>query len=241
MSVEDIVFELARRTGGSVGQSFTGIGDNAEGFAKYRTSKIIAWEEFKKKGVWVGPSYKYGKYAEVFHTPSRKFEFQSGSLKALLGTGQPITEATLLPHYEASRDSGGGTAYPLVLNPYQPVLAIENGSQNYGWAQESFLVMHGLGWTNLAEINRETAEGLGIHDGDIVWVESSTGKLKARARVVEGMHPNAVAMAIGQGHDAYGKWQKGIGVNPNQIIGADIDRLSGQSALFATKVRVYRA
>jgi hypothetical protein len=50
-----------------------------------------------------------------------------------------------------------------------------------------------------------------------------------------------VSIARGQGHRADGEWAKGIGVNPNEIIGVDYDRLSGQSALFNTRVRVYRA
>jgi hypothetical protein len=48
-------------------------------------------------------------------------------------------------------------------------------------------------------------------------------------------------MAAGQGHYAPGQWQKGIGVNPNEIIGVDYDRLSGQSTFFNTRVRVYKA
>jgi len=50
-----------------------------------------------------------------------------------------------------------------------------------------------------------------------------------------------VAMAAGQGHYAPGQWQKGIGVNPNEIIGVDYDNLSGQSTFFNTRVKVYRA
>ena len=36
-------------------------------------------------------------------------------------------------------------------------MVIENGSQNYPWAQEVFLPMHGIGWGTLVEIHRETA------------------------------------------------------------------------------------
>ena len=55
------------------------------------------------------------------------------------------------------------------------------------------------------------------------------------------MRPGVVSIARGQGHYAYGKWDRGIGVNPNEIIGVDYDRLSGQSAFFNTRVNVYRA
>jgi len=48
-------------------------------------------------------------------------------------------------------------------------------------------------------------------------------------------------MPFGQGHTSYGKWQKGIGCNPNEVIGIDFDVLSGQSAFFNTRVNMYKA
>ncbi len=238
----DIVFEIAGRLGGTVGQSFAGIGDDAQGFVRYRTADFTSWDRLLEQGVWVGPDYEYYKYGRIFHTPSEKFEFRSGNLEALLkGTGEEINSLTCLPHYEEVKFLGDSGDYPLVLTTYQPLLNIENGSQNYPWAQEMFLVMHGAGWTNFVEINRSTAQTMGIKDGDTVWVESRFNKIKARARVFEGIHPGVVSIANGQGHDACGQWAKGIGVNPNEIIGVDYDRLSGQSALFNTRVRVYRA
>jgi anaerobic selenocysteine-containing dehydrogenase len=238
----DIIFELAGRLGGTVGQSFAGIGDGAQGFIRYRTGVLMSWEELLEQGVWVGPAYQYHKYDRVFHTPSGKFEFRSGNLEAWLKeTGQKIDSLTCLPHYEAAEFLGDSNRYPLLLSTYHPLLNVENGSQNYPWAQEMYLVMHGMGWNNFAEINSQTAHTLGISDGDMVWVESPFNKIEVRARVFEGIHPGVVSIASGQGHYARGKWAKGIGVNPNEIIGVDYDRLSGQAAYFNTRVRVYRA
>ena len=146
-----------------------------------------------------------------------------------------------LPHYEEAGFLGNKESYPLMLSTYQPLLNIENGSQNYPWAQETFLVMHGFGWTNFVEINSQTAQALGIKDGETVWVESPFNRIKVRARVFEGIHPQVVSISCGQGHYAYGGWQQGIGVNPNEIIGVDYDYLSGQSSFFNTRVRVYQA
>jgi len=238
----DIVFALARGLGGTVEQSFTSIGDNAQEFVEFRTGTLALWEKLLEQGVWVGKSYQYYKYDRVFQTPSKKFEFRSGNMEALLKkTGQPVDSLKCLPHYEEVEFLGDGNSYPLLLSTYQPLLNVENGSQNYPWAQEMFLVTHGVGWTNFAEMNRHTAQALGIKDGDMVWVESPFSKLKVRARVFEGIHPRVVSIASGQGHHAYGSWAKDIGVNPNEIIGVDYDHLSGQAACFNTRVRVYKA
>ncbi|MFC1963897.1 molybdopterin-dependent oxidoreductase [Chloroflexota bacterium] len=231
----EILFSLAQSLGGSVAESFHGIGGRAEGFVRYRTEPLIPWAEFLEKGVWVGSAYRYHKYEEVFQTPSGKFEFRSGNLQ------QIIKDAALLPHQKTVSFLGNPSEYPLVLQVYQPVLDVENGGQNYPWAQEFYLVLHGRGWENFAEINRQTARTLNIREGDTVWVESPFGKIKVKARVFEGIHPEVVGIALGQGHYANGKWANGIGVNPNEIIGVDYDRLSGQSAFYNTRVKVYRA
>ena len=103
------------------------------------------------------------------------------------------------------------------------------------------MVLHGQGWSNFVEINSETANIYGIRNGDLVWVESQFGKLKGIARVFQGIHPNVIAIANGQGHWACGRWAKGMGVNPNTILGVDYDKISGQSTFFNTRVKVYKA
>ncbi len=239
-SVGDIVFQLAMKTGGSVSEAFTGIGDSAEGFVRFRTETVLPFEDLTKNGVWVGPEYKYGKYGSVLKTPSGKFEFFSAALREkelpLSSVAQPG-----LPRYVAPAFQGDEKEFPFVLTTYQPVLQIESGSQNYPWAQEVYFVMHGVGWNSLAEMNADVARSIGVKDGEEVWVESAFSRIKAKARVTEWVSPDCVAMARGQGHYAPGRWHKGIGVNPNDITGIDFDWLSGQPAIFNTRVKVYRA
>ena len=241
--ITDVIFELTGRLGGTVARSFAGLGSDAEGFVKYRTEGIIPWPEFRERGVWVGPAYEYYKYDRIFQTPTGKFEFYSYGLEnRLKEAGRKVDDRLICqPHYEDAQFQGDRVDYPLVLAPYRPLLNVENGSQNYPWAQEMLLVMHGRGWNNFAEMNSQTAKALGIEDEDMVWVESPFNRLKVKARVIEGIHPGVVSIATGEGHHAYGEWAKGIGVNPNEIIGVDYDRISGQTAFYNTRVRVYRA
>jgi anaerobic selenocysteine-containing dehydrogenase len=238
----DILFDIARGLKGGVAQSFANIGDHAEGFVKFRTEKLIPWKDFLKKGVWIGKDYEYKKYDRIFQTPSKKFEFSSGNLKAILAKMKRETSAgsDYLPHYTEAKFLGDKEKFPFLLLPYQPLMAVENGSQNYPWAQEIFLPMNGVGWETLAEINSETAKRLRLRDGQMVWVESPFQKIKAKVKFSEGVHPGVVAIPSGQGHYSYGKWQKGIGVNPYEIIGVDYDSLSGQAAFFNTRVRIYK-
>jgi anaerobic selenocysteine-containing dehydrogenase len=242
-SIIDIIFQVAKGVNGSIAQSFTNMGDQAEGFVKFRTETLVPWTEFLKKGVGAEKDYEYKKYHRIFQTPSKKFEFSSGNLKLLLAKTEKGKEEGLdyLPHAHEAKFLGDKDKYPLVLLPYQPLMVIENGSQNYPWAQEIFLPMDGVGWETLVEINSETAKSLKLRDGQVVWVESPFQKIKAKVKFSEEVHPDVVAIPSGQGHTSYGKWQKGIGVNPNEIIGVDYDTLSGQAAFFNTRVKVYKA
>ncbi|OGP90817.1 MAG: hypothetical protein A2157_05030 [Deltaproteobacteria bacterium RBG_16_47_11] len=242
-SLVGILFQLSKRLQRGVEQSFAHLGDDSEGFVKFRTATLMPWKEFLNKGVWIGKDYEYRKYGHIFHTPSKKFEFYSGNLKSLLTKARKGTERELdyLPHYKEARFLGEKEKYPLVLLPYQPLMVLENGSQNYPWAQEIFLPMHGVGWGTLIEINSETANALKLKNGQRVWVESSFQKIMARVKCSEGVHPQVVAIPVGQGHYSYGKWQKGMGVNPNDILGVDYDSISGQAAFFNTRVKVYPA
>ncbi len=223
-----IIFELVDELGGDVETRFgkTNIGCDPEGFVKYRTNNFVSWDTFKADGVWKGDDYQYRKYDQIFETDSGKFKFHAGNLSL----------DRLTSDYKGSSSDNA-----LVLTTYHPVLDIRNGNQNYPWAQEIFLVMHGYGWNNFVEINSENADQLGIEDMDWVWVESSSGnKIKVKARVFEGTKPGAVAIALGQGHTC-GEWANDIGVNPNYIICEDYDIESGQPSFSNTRVKIYRA
>ena len=238
-----MIFEISKRMKGEVARSFSALGGDSEGFVQFRTSTLTPWEELLKKGGWIGKEYHYQKYARLFQTPSKKFEFESGNLRSLLSKTGNIKKERLdfLPHYSGVKFLGEKGKYPLILLPYQPLLMMGNGSQNYPWAQEIYLPMQGMGWDIVVEINSKTAETFHLKNGQIVWIESSFQRIKGRLKLSEGIHPEVVAIPSGQGHYAYGKWQKGIGVNSNEIMGVDYDRLSGQASFFNTRVKIYKA
>lgn len=220
-----ILFDLATRT--SLPTPFSPVASDSENFAEdfvnYRTHLLMGWDDFREVGVWRGSSYSYRNYA--FGTASGKFEFHPDHLERLLNVGLP----------------GENTVYPLRLAIYRPVLEIRGSSQNFPWAQEMYLVMHGHGWRNLVEIGHESAHKFGIGEGNKVIVESTFGEIEGEARVMQGMQPGVVAIATGQGHFASGRFADDMGMNPNDVIGTEYDEPSGQPSLFNTRVRIRKA
>lgn len=244
----------------SIKKSFDGIGgtygDTAEGYTRSRTEIFWknlpgGWEELKAKGtVNVGPY----KFKTEFSTPSKKFEFSSGTLKKLFAD-KKVTDTDLavyrikgrgelvyVPHYEEPTFIGDSTKYPLVLITYKNQLNQEGRSANTPWAQEMYQnPLYGMGWTNLAEINPDSANKYGIAEGDAIYVESEVGTIKAIAKISEGIHPEVVAICYGQGHWAYGKWAKDKGANPNEITGVMYEHITGMAAYFNTRVKISKA
>jgi molybdopterin-containing oxidoreductase family iron-sulfur binding subunit len=97
-------------------------------------------------------------------------------------------------------------------------------------------------WDTWLEINPQIARRLGIANGDEVWVESPTGeRLKVRAVLYEGARPDVVNMPFELGHEAYGRWAKGRGANPNRLVMNDTNPLTGTLNPYATRVKVYKA
>ncbi|MGB8078270.1 MAG: molybdopterin dinucleotide binding domain-containing protein, partial [Gallionella sp.] len=79
---------------------------------------------------------------------------------------------------------------------------------------------------------------LGIVEGDIVEVAGKNGSVKVQAYIIPGIHPDAVSIPIGRGHDAMGRYAKGYGVNPFQILDMVFDKETGELALHETRVKI---
>jgi len=224
------------------------------------------WETLTREGFWADPPYTFGEWERVLHTPSKKFEFFSQALQHKLeelaekeasrrqiSLEQALEEilrglklhgrgdAVYLPHYEPIRYAGDPQAFPLLLNTYKTMAHAEGRGANAPWLQQIQGLHVNVRWDSWVEMNPETAKTRGIRDGDQVWVESSLGRIKTRAKLYAGAMPHVVNIPFEQGHRAYGRWAKGRGVNPNEILVNETDFLGGLAAFFSTRVKVYKA
>ncbi|MBI2370865.1 MAG: molybdopterin-dependent oxidoreductase, partial [Deltaproteobacteria bacterium] len=83
-STGDVVIALAKRIGGSVGQSFPWkdypelIREKVKGLHDAQKGNIVAptfeqfWDAFKQKGFWANPPYKFRDWEQGFKTPSKR-------------------------------------------------------------------------------------------------------------------------------------------------------------------------
>ncbi len=65
-----------------------------------------------------------------------------------------------------------------------------------------------------------------IIEGDFVDIETDYGKLTTQAYLSKAMRPDPVSISLGQGHTSYGRYAKGRGVNPvNLLNGENLETL----------------
>lgn len=156
--------------------------------------------------------------------------------------------------YEPFDETAAGAAgdFPLHAVTQRPMAMYHSwGSQN-AWLRQ-------LLDSNRLYIHRGTAEALGIADDDWVWVTSRHGRVKAQARLMDGVNPETVWTwnAIGKRAGAWGldpgaaEAERGFLLNhliddllPAQAGGyryANADPVTGQAAWYDLKVRVEKA
>lgn len=221
------------------------------------------WEALLVQGAWWDPADSYGEPSRMFKTKSRKFEFYSLNLKHQLKTaaqtiekesGIPVDRALeailndqglqvrddrlYMPHFESVSFAGNEKEYPFYLNTYKLMSYAGGGGANQPWLQENPAVHLKSKWDSWVEINPQVAQNMRITDGDWVWLESPKGRVKVKARLYAGTAPNMVNLPVGQGHLAFGRWAKGRGVNPNDLVINMDDTLKGLGVWGMTRVRI---
>jgi anaerobic selenocysteine-containing dehydrogenase len=135
---------------------------------------------------------------------------------------------------------GDATQYPLHFLPYRSLQFDDGRSAHLPWMQELPDPVSSAMWSLPVEIDPQTAAKLGIQTGDRVRVESPYGKLEAPAYVDPAAVPGVVSMAIGQGHQRFGRYASKRGANPISILAPAWEESTGALALGATRVRVVR-
>src|SRR4029078_5285814 len=112
---------------------------------------------------------------------------------------------------------------------------------NKPWLQELPDATSKITWGSWAEIHPETAGNLGVPTGDGVKVETEAGSVELPAYVYGGVRPDVVAIPLGQGHTAYGRPAKGIGVNAVALLPPAQDAASGSVAYLSARARVSKS
>jgi len=179
---------------------------------------------------------RYEKYAETdahsgqhrgFDTPTGKIEIYSSIFAH--------ADYPPLPHFEAPELDD---SYSLTLTFFRDIHFCDEQHRNVPRLRrkvpEPFL-----------EIHPSTASAHGIKDGNWIFLETATGRVKLKAKLNDSLHPNVVATVYGwwqacqelklHGHDPFSE----NGANTNLLVpNTDVDPISASVAHRAQRCRI---
>ncbi|HLH24415.1 MAG TPA: molybdopterin-dependent oxidoreductase [Chloroflexota bacterium] len=130
----------------------------------------------------------------------------------------------------------GDYPYALVVFPHNTLGHGETA--HLPWLQATPDPTTTVVWQTWVEVNPRVAARLGLAEGDVVAIESPNGRVEVPVYVHPAAPPDVLALPLGQGHAAYGRWARGRGVNPLDLLAPLADQATGALAYGATRVRL---
>jgi len=172
-------------------------------------------------------------------TKNEKYNLACLDLQA---SGLKVSEDRIyLPHHAALPPSGDDKQFPLLLVSYR-ILPLSDGFLPSPPFMTKTLPDTLLKGQHLfVRVHPETAQSLGLKEGDQAALKTPVGEVKVRIRIFPGAHRGTVFIVQGLGHTAYDEYIRGKGVNANQIIEVQMDPITGMGTVWATRAQLVRA
>ncbi|KPJ90187.1 MAG: hypothetical protein AMS18_11340, partial [Gemmatimonas sp. SG8_17] len=184
-----------------------------------RVTRTLAANDYKEYvvGRWQALQRRLG--------DSRPFEaFWSESLQR---GGIWVDEPTRQARLAATAGSVRGEVWSapagdqLTLIAYPSPAFFDGRGANRPWLQELPDPVTKVTWSSWIEINPATARRLGIAEGEFIEVTSEHGSVTVPAYLYPGIREDTVAIPIGQGHAAFGRYAENRGANVYHLLAAN--------------------
>ncbi|MBI2821857.1 MAG: molybdopterin-dependent oxidoreductase, partial [Acidobacteria bacterium] len=129
----------------------------------------------------------------------------------------------------------------LALIPCPSILHYDGRGANKAWLQEIPEPLTEVVWDSCAEIHPQTAQEFGLRQGDAARLRSPYGEITLPVYLQPWIHPEAVAVPLGQGHSEYGRHARARGANATVLLGAAAETHSGGLPWLSARVQMQRA
>jgi anaerobic selenocysteine-containing dehydrogenase len=219
----DSVIQIANALKGSVRDSFRW--ENYQACLKQTLGN--QWPEMNTSGYWAAPTAAASPQSG-FTTPSGKLVLMNDPMKKIFGSvlsapaGDERQFPFLLTDYDTIRLSSGYIGNPPFMNKVLPDTVLKGND-------------------GFVELNPETAQRLGLSEGQSAMLTTPLGQAKVRVHLNHGIMPDLLAMASGLGHWAYDAFLAGKGVNIHQLIAPVDDPASGLDAAWGIRASLAKA
>ena len=213
-----------------------GFGDVMIALLKMRNVK--AYSQYNDYYAYLKDAFALLPASLKMHAGSEKEFWESAMQKGVLNVNRVKTSTTTravpvnIPEYAQN------ASYPYHLVPSARQGLWDGRHANIPWLQEAPDQISKVVWDSWAEIHPKTAAKLGVKEGDLITITSAQGSIEVKVYAHKGIHPDAVAVPLGQGHEGYGRYATGLGVNPLKILDPVTDKKTGELAQYATRVQI---
>jgi anaerobic selenocysteine-containing dehydrogenase len=133
--------------------------------------------------------------------------------------------------------AGSAQEYPYLLYPYPSAALGDGRGASQPWLQEMPDPMTTASWDTWVEIHPQTVQALSLKREDVVKITSPQGSISAIVYPYSGIRPDVVAVPLGQGHSALGRYARDRGANVLSIL-ASKTTADGELAWAATRVKI---
>jgi anaerobic selenocysteine-containing dehydrogenase len=169
-----------------------------EMFSSMLKSVGVTYEAFREMG-WAYDVFEYKKYEKGLLRQDKKEGFDTPTGKAeLYSTILEKCGLDPLPYYEEPPESPVST--PEIAREYPLILTTGARSWSFFHSEHRQIpLLRRMNPDPITEVHPETAEKLGIKDGDWIYIESRHGRCQQRAKLTKGIHPRVI-------HSQHGWW-----------------------------------
>ena len=207
----DVLIDLARRAGGRLAQ---GLGPTAAPNATYKDYLQRRWAALQRAAGERRPFEEF--WREAVQRGGWWTDPPWTTVRLAAGAGAVAPPTWSVPD----------GAFTLIAYPSSTLF--DGRAANRPWLQELPDPVTKMTWGSWLEIHPETAETLGIADGDVVEVTSRAATLRLPAYRYPGVRPDVVAMPLGQGHTAFGRYAQDRGANAYTLLGNEATAYGGR-------------
>jgi menaquinone reductase, molybdopterin-binding-like subunit len=205
------------------------------------------WEKLTAGGLWYRPVDQTRDWSWIFKTPSGKFEFYSQVIDQAIRSASRSElriaargDEACMGHYTVQKERVDPSAYPLSMLPYEMINLASGWIPSPPFLYKTIFENQLLKDISFVAVNPKTAEKYSLKQGDLVAVQSPAGEVQARINLFEGAMPGIIYMPLGFGHTGYDEFLKGKGANPNTIVQAGQDPVSGYPVWWNTPVKLVK-
>jgi len=205
------------------------------------------WKKLMAGGLWYRPLDQAREWPWLFKTPSGQFEFYSQLIDQAIQRASAKDlriavrdDAACMAHYATPTSTANRSDYPLSMMPYEMINLASGWIPSPPFLYKTLPDTQLLKETSFAAVNPKTAAKYGLKQGDLVTVQSPVGEVQARIDLFGGAMPDIVYMPVGFGHTGYDEFLKGKGVNPNAIVQAEQDPVTGYPVWWNTRVKLVK-